>query len=39
MEEYVGKTGDLSRTPRVGLGLRGLRFKNHVLGPSKLITK
>ena len=35
----IGRTGELSRAPEVGLGLRGLRFRNRALGPRKLITK
>ena len=35
----VGKTGDLSRAPGAGPGLRGLGFSDRALGPRKQITK
>ena len=39
IKPYVGKTRDLSRVPGAGLGLRGLGFRDRVLGPRKPITK
>ena len=37
--DNVGKTGDLSRTPGAGPGLRGLGFRDRALGPRKPVTK
>ena len=38
-DNTIGKTGDLSRAPGAGSGLRSLGFRDRALGPRKPIIK